>query len=77
MISERSVLIEYVMLAGINDSEEVAHQLGLLLKDCKVVGHLSFPLLFQNAILELHGNTEIPRQWCVSRMSDTKSLKSC
>jgi hypothetical protein len=36
------VLIEYVMLAGINDSEEVAHQLGLLLKDCKVVGHLSF-----------------------------------
>lgn len=38
--SERSVLIEYVMLAGINDSEEVAHQLGLLLKDCKVVVNL-------------------------------------
>lgn len=32
------MLVEYVMLAGINDSEEVAHQLGALLKDHEVVG---------------------------------------
>lgn len=35
--SGRRVLVEYVMLAGINDSEEVAHQLGALLKDHEVV----------------------------------------
>ncbi len=35
--SGRSVLVEYVMLAGINDSEEVAKELGELLKDQKVV----------------------------------------
>jgi adenine C2-methylase RlmN of 23S rRNA A2503 and tRNA A37 len=40
------VLVEYVMLAGINDSEEVAHLLGALLKEHEVVGfghmHLTF-----------------------------------
>ncbi|CAM6052135.1 unnamed protein product [Sphagnum compactum] len=38
--SGRSVLVEYVMLAGINDSEEVAKELGELLKDQKVVVNL-------------------------------------
>ncbi len=42
--SGRSVLVEYVMLAGINDSEEVAKELGELLKDQKVV--LSYYLGF-------------------------------
>lgn len=39
-ISGRRVLVEYVMLAGINDSEEVAHQLGALLKDHEVTINL-------------------------------------
>ncbi len=42
--SGRSVLVEYVMLAGINDSDEVAKELGELLKDQKVV--LSYYLGF-------------------------------
>jgi len=32
----RRVLVEYVMLAGVNDSDEVAHQLGALLKGRQV-----------------------------------------
>lgn len=39
-ISGRRVLVEYVMLAGINDSEEVAHQLGALLKEHEVTINL-------------------------------------
>nr|XP_024393400.1 uncharacterized protein LOC112290851 isoform X2 [Physcomitrium patens]XP_024393401.1 uncharacterized protein LOC112290851 isoform X2 [Physcomitrium patens] len=39
-ISRRRVLVEYVMLAGINDSDEVAHQLGTLLKDHNVTLNL-------------------------------------
>ena len=38
--TKRRVFVEYVVLAGVNDSEEVAHQAGQLLKDRDVVLNL-------------------------------------
>jgi adenine C2-methylase RlmN of 23S rRNA A2503 and tRNA A37 len=33
----RTVLIEYVLIADVNDSDETAHELGALLKDRAIV----------------------------------------
>lgn len=47
------MLIEYVMLAGINDSQEVAHQLGALMKDHKVVISEFLSMSFLTVLLEI------------------------
>lgn len=48
--SQQKILIEYIMLDGVNDEEEHAHQLGKLLETFQVVssqiGH--FLLLFKS-----------------------------
>ena len=41
------------MLAGINDSQEVAHQLGALLKDHKVVLSEFLSMSFLTVLLEI------------------------
>lgn len=37
--SKRTIFIEYIMLDGVNDQEEHAHQLGKLLETFKAVRH--------------------------------------
>lgn len=41
--SQQKIFIKYIMLAGVNDEEEHAHQLGKLLDTFQVVSFLCIP----------------------------------
>lgn len=43
LLSQQKIFIEYIMLAGVNDEEEHAHQLGKLLDTFQVVSFLCIP----------------------------------
>ena len=66
------------MLAGINDSQEVAHQLGALLKDHKVVLSEFVSMSFLAVLLEIFvvlNRYLIATEGCFSASSSLESLE--